>query len=78
MLSNSKIIIASDTVVNGTSIASFSASLKTDSMELTMAVRHNDKDACKMYRDVVRADQQKFEDYAYSLQDMLKNTDTTI
>lgn len=78
MLSNSRIIITADTVVNGNSIASFTASLKTDSMELTMGTRHNDKDACKTYRDVVRADQQKFEDYAYSLQDMLKNADGNI
>lgn len=72
MLTNNRITIVADCVVEDTKIASFGAILDTDSMELSLSTRHIDKDACKTHRDVVRADQQAFEDNAYALQDMLK------
>ena len=72
MLANNRITIVADTVVNDAKIASFGAILNVDTMELSLTTRHVDKDACKTHRDIVRADQKEFEDYAYSLQDMLK------
>lgn len=72
MLTNSRITFVADCIVDENKIASFGAILNTENMELSLSARHIDKDACKIHRDVVRADQQAFEDYAYSLQDMLK------
>ncbi len=72
MLSNKRLTIIADTIIDEVKIASFGAVLNLDTMELSMTSRHIDKEACKVHRDVVRADQQEFEDYAYSLQDMLK------
>lgn len=72
MLANNRITIVADTVVNEAKIASFGAILNIDTMDLSLTTRYIDKDACKTHRDVVRADQKEFEDYAYSLQDMLK------
>lgn len=73
MLTNKRLTIVSDTVIDDVKIASFGAILNLDTMELHMTSRHIDRDACKTYKDVVRADQAEFEDYAYSVQDMLKS-----
>ena len=72
MLGNKKMGFFGDSVVNGNKIASFSATLDLDTMELNMSSRHIDKELCKIYRDNVRADQAEFENFAYSIQDMLK------
>lgn len=72
MLTTKRITILADTIVEDTKIASFGAILNTDTMELSLTSRHVDKEACKVYRDIVRADQREFEDYAYALQDVLK------
>lgn len=67
-----KIIITGNTVVDEVEIASYSAVLNTNDMDLSLISRYVDKEACKIHKDIVRADQAEFEDYAYSLQDMLK------
>ena len=72
MLSNHKVSIIADTIVNDAKIATFSATLDVDTNNLTLGVRHVDKEACKEHRDIVRDDQKKFEDYAYYLQDTMK------
>lgn len=72
MLNNHKVSIIADTIVNDVKIATFSASLDVVSNSLTLGSRYIDKEACKINRDVVREDQKKFEDYAYYLQDMMK------
>ena len=72
MLSNHKISIVADTVLDGVKIATYSASLDVATDNLTLGVRHDDKEACKVNRDLVREDQKKFEDYAYYLQDVMK------
>lgn len=73
MLANKRITIVADTVIDDVKIASFGAILNMDTMDLSLTSRHVDKEACKIHRDVVRADQMEFEDSAYELQDMLKN-----
>lgn len=75
MLNNKKITIVADSNVDDVKIATFGAVLDTNSMELTMTGRYIDKDACKSYRDIVRADQAAFEDYAYGLQDNLRGVE---
>lgn len=72
MLNNKKITIVADSNVDDVKIATFGAVLDINNMELSMTGRYIDKDACKSYRDIVRADQATFEDYAYSLQDTLR------
>jgi hypothetical protein len=72
MLNNKRITILADTIVGDAKIASFGAILDTVTMELSLTSRHVDKEACKVHRDTVRADQHEFEDYAYALQDVLK------
>lgn len=72
MLSNHRVSIIADTAIDGEKIATFTASLDVETDNLSLSVRHVDKEACKEYRDIVREDQKKFEDYAYYLQDMMK------
>lgn len=72
MLFGHKISVIADTVIDGVKVATFSASLDVETNNLTLATRHIDKNACKEHRDIIRDDQKKFEDYAYSLQDMVK------
>lgn len=72
MLTNTRITIVADTVVDEVKIASFGAILNTETNDLSLTNRHIDKEACKIHKDIVRVDQAAFEDYAYNLQDMLK------
>lgn len=72
MLSNKRLTILAETVVDDAKIARFGAVLEMDTMALSFSNGHLDKEACKQYKDIVRADQAEFEDFAYELQDMLK------
>lgn len=72
MLNNHKISIIAESVVDGVKIASFSASMDANTAELRLGVNHIDREACKNNRDIVRDDQKTFEDFAYSLQDYIK------
>lgn len=72
MLTNTRITIVADTVIDEVKIASFGAILNAETNDLSLTARHIDKEACKIHKDVVRADQAAFEDYAYELQDLLK------
>lgn len=71
-LNNHRITIAADTVVDEVRIANYGAILDVDTNDLTLYTRYIDKEACKTHKDLIRADQVAFEDYAYSLQDTLK------
>lgn len=73
MLTENKITFAAKSVINDTEIANFGAILNTDTFDLSIYARQVDKEACKGHRDVVRKDQADFEDFAYRVQDMLKN-----
>lgn len=73
MLTENKITFAAKSVINDTEIASFGAILNTDTLDLSIYAKQIDKGACKEHRDVVRKDQADFEDFAYRVQDMLKN-----
>ena len=70
MLSENKILIESKCVVDGKEIAGFRAMFNTDAPEeMSLLPYQIDKPACKEHREIVRADQVDFEDYAYSIQD---------
>lgn len=67
-----KITITGESVVNGVSIAGFTAAIKSDDpADITFSSWQNDKQAYKANRTAVRADQAEFEDYAYAKQDEL-------
>lgn len=72
MLINKKINILADTILDEKKIATHGAVLDTDKLTVAMSSRNIDNDACKVYRDIVRADRAEFEDFVYDLQDMLK------
>lgn len=67
-----KITITGESVVNGVSVAGFTAAIKSsDPSDITFSSWQNDKQAYKENRAAVRADLAEFEDYAYAKQDEL-------
>ena len=76
MLSENKILIENKCVVDGKEIAGFRAMFNTNDPEnMSLLPYQIDKAACKEYRSIVRADQAEFEDYAYSIQEMMAATE---
>lgn len=71
MLNNKRLTIMGDTVLDDVKIASYGAILNLDNMDLSFTSRQVDKEACKLNKEIVRADQAEFEDFAYALQDIL-------
>lgn len=71
-LNNKRLTIVAESIVDDKKIASYGAILDLNNMDLSLTNRHINKEACKIHKDVVRADQAEFEDYAYMLQDSLK------
>ena len=67
MLSNKRITITADSIVNEAKIATHSAILTLDQEEMSLTSRYLDKDACETNETTIKADQQAFEDYVYSL-----------
>lgn len=60
-------------VVDDVEIAGFRASIDSDNPDdMVISVWQSNKSAYKANRDVARADQADFEDYAYIVQDELK------
>ena len=71
MLTNKKITFEAKTTIEDKEIARYIAVLDLENGNLNFYPRQLDTDACKKNRDVVRADQAEFEDFAYSVQDKL-------
>lgn len=73
-----KILIEGDSVINDKVAARFSAVIDTvDPKNMGISMRQIDKDICREYRAEVRADQDAFEDHAYSVQEkVLAATET--
>lgn len=71
MLNNKRMTIIADTIVDDAKIATYGAILDLITGELSLTTRNIDNDACKTYKDVVRADRAEFEDFAYMLQDTI-------
>lgn len=67
-----KITITGESIVDGVSIAGFSASINSNNpADMVLSMWQNNKQACKENRAIVRADQAEFEDFAYAKQDEL-------
>lgn len=71
MLSDKKITINAKTAIDGVDIATYGALLDVSTNDVSFYMKRVDKDACKEHREIVRADEAEFEDFVYSLQDML-------
>ena len=71
MLNNKRLTIVAESILDGVKIASYGAILDLDTMDLSLTNRQIDKEACKLNKEIVRADQAEFEDYAYMVQDQL-------
>lgn len=74
MLSNHRITIIADTIVDEVKIASYGAILNVENGEMSLTNRHIDNDACKTHKEMVRTDRAEFEDFAYAIQDMIRDT----
>lgn len=71
MLSNKKITITSDVVINEERVATFGAVINLDTNEMSLFDRKLHTEACKIHRNEVRANQAEFEDFVYQLQDSM-------
>lgn len=72
MLNNKRMTIVADTIVDDVKIATYGAILDIATGELSLTARNIDNNACKVYKDIVRADRAEFEDFAYMMQDTIK------
>ena len=71
MLTNKRITIVADTVIDDVKIATYGAILNPDTGEMNISFRNIDNEKCKLYRDTVRAERAEFEDFAYDIQDRM-------
>lgn len=70
-LTNNRLTIVAETVVDDVKIASYGAILDLNTMGMSLSTRNIDEHACKIYRDTVRADRAEFEDFAYEVQEKI-------
>lgn len=73
MLAENKLTFSAKTIVDDTEIASYGASLNVFDGDVSFWDRQLDKSACKEHRDVVRADKAEFEDFVYTIADIIKD-----
>lgn len=73
MLTNMKISITADTIVDEARIATYGAVIEIENKDVSFYARQSDKPLCKVHRDVVRKDQAAFEDFAYALQEQVED-----
>ena len=73
MLNTKKVTIEAKSVVDRKEIMGFRAIFSPETPgEMSFLPYQIDKAACKEYRDIVRKDQQEFEDYAYDFQEKIQ------
>lgn len=75
MLAAKKLTYTATSVVDDVEIAKFGAIIRVEDGDLSFFSQQLDKEACKQHRDIVRADHAEFEDFAYSIQEMIKTTE---
>ena len=71
MIKDKRLNVFANCVVNEKIIANFIAMIDLEKMETSFSHRYIDKEACKSNREMVRDEQSKFEDFAYSIQDTI-------
>lgn len=67
MITNKRITIMADSIINDAKIATHSASLTLGEAKMSMTSQYLDKDACEANLEAVKNDQQDFENYVHSL-----------
>lgn len=72
MLTEKKLSFTAKTFVDDVEIANYGAVLTVADGDISFYSRQLDKQACKENRDIVRADQAEFEDFAYAIADKIK------
>ena len=76
MLNTKKVTIEAKSVVDGVEVMGFRALFDPEVPdELSFLHYQINRAACKTHRDIVRKDQQEFEDYAYKFQENVQNTE---
>lgn len=68
-LSNQRLTIVADTVVDDAKIATYGAILNLETNHLSFTARNLDEAACKTFRELVRSNRAEFEDFAYAIQE---------
>lgn len=71
MLNNQRITIIADTVVDDVKIASYGAVLDVATGRLSLTSRYIEEEACKTFKETVRAERNEFEAFAYAIQDVV-------
>ena len=74
-MKNVKITIETKTIVEDAAIAVHSAVISGEEADVSFFTRQIDKEACKQHRAADRAARAGLEDFAYKIQDQLKNGD---
>ena len=72
MLSDKRITLVSDTIVDDVKIASYGAVIYVKSNEMSLTSRYADSDSYEQNMEVVRDDRYEFESFAYELKNMLR------
>ena len=67
MLSNQRVTITAETIIEGTRAASYTALLDLTNKKVTLNVVHADN----INKDTTRADQEKFEEKVYPILDQI-------
>ena len=67
MLSNQRVTITAETLIDGTRAASYTALLDLTNRKVTLNVVHTDDN----YKKTTRADQEKFEEKVYPILDQI-------
>lgn len=76
MLSTKKITIEAKTIIDDKEIMGYRATIEPGKNDDVMFYAYQiDKPACKEHRELVRREQAEFEDYAYNLQEKLKESE---
>ena len=71
MLSNKKVTVVGDSVIDGVKIASFGAIVNSDGGEMTLTTRIIDTDAYEAKQEAVSEDRTEFEDFAFTIEKAL-------
>lgn len=67
-LSNTKVSVMADTVVDGVKVASYSATVNVDTTEVTVTTRYTSSDAYEAHKAVIEADRDDFVKFAMDVQ----------
>lgn len=71
MLSNKKVTVMADTVVNSEKAATYSAIINVDNTDVTVTTRYHNAALYEANKTTVEADRDAFVEFAFSIQNSL-------